>query len=134
MITIKNDGQTITETTYWATPHADKGLLYLSINAGALRLLVPAASAQLLSELPPVGTPCELTRSRLQGEEAYRLAWLDDPEEPYEVEIDVRQCDRRLASAENGRILTLICYTRGVGDGVREARREQIQIGREVAS
>lgn len=38
---IRNDGPVVVETDYWQTEHGQKGALYLSINAGAFRLLVP---------------------------------------------------------------------------------------------
>lgn len=44
MITIANDGQRLVETNYWTLPHAQRGLCYLTANAGALRLLVPVAA------------------------------------------------------------------------------------------
>ncbi len=135
MITIRNNGAIVLSTSYWRTEHARQGLLYLSINAATLRLLVPAATLALLEDLPPVGTPCEITRAVLDGRETYQLAWLDDPTQPYVVELDRRQCDRRLPVAEDGRVLELRCYVHGDGtDGVREVRREPIQIGAEIAS
>ena len=41
LITIENNGPGILSTNYWGTPHAEKGYCYLSINAGAFRLLGP---------------------------------------------------------------------------------------------
>ena len=135
MITIRNEGQVIVSTSYWSTEHARRGLLYLSINAGACRLLVPAVvTLQLLSDLPPVGTPCDLARAVLSGRATYQLAWDDGAPDPYVVEIDQRQCDRLLLRSENGRVLPLIWYSQGDGDGALEVRRESIQIGTEVAS
>jgi len=45
MITIANDGPDIASTNYWATDHARAGIVYLSGNAGAWRLLMPPAAA-----------------------------------------------------------------------------------------
>lgn len=42
MIHLVNDGPRLLRTSYWQTEHAARGYLYLSINAGAFRLLVPA--------------------------------------------------------------------------------------------
>ncbi|MDX9788933.1 MAG: hypothetical protein RBT11_19320 [Desulfobacterales bacterium] len=39
LIQISNDGPEILSTNYWETEHAKKGFLYMSINAGAFRLL-----------------------------------------------------------------------------------------------
>jgi len=43
MLYLKNHNQEITETNYWDTDQARKGILYLSWNGGAARLLVPEA-------------------------------------------------------------------------------------------
>ena len=127
MISISNDGPSIMSTTYWATEHARRGLLYLSINAGALRLLVPdAVRGELIGSLPPVGTECEAVISPA----TVRVVWLDDPEQPYEIEIDARQCDRRPLPEDDGRVLALVMYGRDGSDGVVEIRREAATIRR----
>ncbi len=41
LVSITNDGPGVLETTYWSTEHARKGLLWVSVNAGAVRVLVP---------------------------------------------------------------------------------------------
>lgn len=41
MIVIHNDGQLITDTNYWMTEQAQGGKVYCSLNAGAVRLLLP---------------------------------------------------------------------------------------------
>lgn len=38
---IENDGPLIVSTDYWRSEHGAAGALYLSVNAGAFRLLVP---------------------------------------------------------------------------------------------
>lgn len=135
MIAIQNEGASIASTTYWSTENAREGFLYLSINAATLRILVPMRTAVfLLAELPSVGTPCELHRSTLSGHETYQLLWLDDPEAAYAVEIDQRQCDRGVPAAEDGRVLSLVWYVAAGAEGVREVRREQIQLGAVEAS
>lgn len=137
-IDIHNAEQSITRTSYWRTPHARRGLLYLSVNAGAIRVLVPdAIRRELLSGLPPVGRPVTITRGEWQRRATYVLQW-DEPAEtglePYSIDIDQEQSDRRWPSAEDGRIVPLIWYTAVGVWGVHEARREQVQIGEVVAS
>lgn len=134
MIEVVNEGPAIVRTSYWRTEHAKRGLLYLSINAATLRLLVPPPVQGLLAELPPVGTPCELVRSVLVGRETYQLAWLDDVDSPYVVEIDQQQCDRGWPTAEEGRVLSLVWYGRVGVWGVVEQRRERVQLGEDVVS
>src|ERR1700744_5802447 len=41
MITIANDGQNLITTNYWDSEYAKMGLIYLTWNAGAARLLLP---------------------------------------------------------------------------------------------
>lgn len=40
-LTINSDGEKIVSSNYWDTSHAQQGLFYLSVNAGAFRLLIP---------------------------------------------------------------------------------------------
>lgn len=139
MITIASNGPAIATTNYWSTEHAKRGLLYLSINAGTLRMLVPRASQHMLDDLPPVGRAVTLIRSTLHGKETYLLEW-EEPRhtglDPYVVEIDQEQYDRRIPDDEDGRVLPLVWYVQAQGSsiGVREARRERVQISKVVAS
>lgn len=129
-ITNSNDGSAVISTTYWSTDHARAGLLYLSINAGAVRILVPRSATTLLADLPPVGTEVELRR-RVEGERTMlQILYLDIPTEPYEVAIDQRQSDRWIAAEDLGRVLPLIWYGEGEGEGVVEVRRETIAVVR----
>lgn len=137
MIEIVNDGPAITSTSYWSTEHARRGLLYLSINAATLRILVPTKIVHVLGALPPVDRPVALSRSTWQGRSTYVIQW-DEPAEtgldPYSIDIDQAQCDRGLSADEDGRILSLVWYTPVGVWAVHAARREQIQIGEVVAS
>ncbi len=127
-------GPVIVSTSYWRSQRAQQGLLYLSINAATLRLLVPPALLDVIGELPPVGTHCDLVASVQQGRGTYVLTWHDDPVSPYSIEIDQVQCDRPVTSANDGRVMPLIWYVPGDGpDEVREVRRESIQLGEQVA-
>jgi len=107
-VTVQNLGAELVSTSYWSTPHAQQGLLYVTINAATLRVLVPAATRALLAELPAVGTTCDLTSATLEGHETYQLTWRDDPDDPDIVEIDQAQCDRPIPAADAGRVLPLI--------------------------
>lgn len=128
MIETTNDGPRLVSTTYWSTEHARRGLLYLSVNAGAVRLLVPDAASYVLDELPEEGTPATLGRGRWQGREVYRLTWLDDPTDPYVVEIDARQADRLLPASEAGRLVPLVWYRQEGQRGAQEVRRETVEV------
>lgn len=52
MITITNNGPLIKRTNYWNSQYAKWGAIYLSLNAGAWRILVPPAqAAAMLAEM-----------------------------------------------------------------------------------
>lgn len=121
MITIANDGTRIASTNYWQTEHAAKGLVYLSVNAGAVRLLVPRG-------WPDLDNP-RVVRVTLQiiGAPAVGVAHIlleDGSHDPGYLTIDARQCDRAMPAADAGRELPLLVY--GPGDdatGVRLVRK-----------
>jgi len=85
----------------------------------------------LLEQLPPAGTPAELhhERDRHRGTECYQLVWLDEPTQPYAINLDTRQADRRIPARERGSVVPLIWYRPGSGpEDVVEVRRETITI------
>ena len=107
MLTITNHGQVLTSTNYWDSPHAQAGLLYLSGNAGALRLLVPGPSEGMLAEMR-TGTAVTIEpSSNAQG--CYDVIFEDGSSTPFFVGLDRRQMDRKM---ESGRDVPLIVYTR----------------------
>ena len=122
---IENAGPVVLRTDYWATPHAARGYVYLSANAGTVRLLIPPAALPILAEVPPVGTPATLQREHGR----YVLAWEDgNPEGPYVLEIDERQADRRIPASDRGRKIPLVWYVRAEAVSAREARREEVTL------
>ena len=131
---ITSSGPVITRTTYWQSPEARCGYLYLSTSHETLRILVPPAAEHVLTELPPIGTLVDLRRGTRDGYETYRLTWLSDPAAPHVIEIDLRLCDRRWPDDEDGTVAMLIWYTAGDGYDVQERRRELVQIGEVIAS
>lgn len=123
-VTVTNDGQRVLSTNYWSTPHAARGLLWLSWNAGALRVLIPPAAEHLLQELPPPGTPVTYH----QRQATRTLLYEDDPEQPYAVEVDARQCDRTLPPSDDGKVASLLWYGQEGEQGVRLLREERLTI------
>lgn len=119
MITIRSEGPRLLSTNYWSTEHARRGLAYLSVNAGAFRLLLPAALVtSVLTEIaaaPLVATV--ITRGRLpSGAEAYEVLWDDGSDEPFSLTVDVRQADRLVPASETGRAVALALYGPGPSD------------------
>lgn len=131
---ITSSGPAITRTTYWYSPEAHRGCLYMSTNHETLRILVPPVAEHMLAELPPIGTTADLRLSTRDGYEMYRLTWHRDHRVLHVLEIDLRLCDRRWPDDEDGTVAKLIWYTAGEADAVYERRRELVQIGEVVAS
>lgn len=114
MIHIENDGPRIVSTDYWQSEHAARGLVYLSVNAGAVRLLVPHGWPDLESE--------RVTRASVQIVGAPRVGVAhivleDGSSDPAFLTVDARQCDRALPASEVGRRVTLLVYGPGHADG-----------------
>jgi hypothetical protein len=96
MIKIENNEQEIISTNYWQTEHAMRGLFYLSINAGAFRLLVPDSwipeAAEWMSAKEVV-----ISRGSWPAQnksDAMEILFEDDSDKPYAINIVSEQIDR----------------------------------------
>lgn len=115
MLTIENQGQAIKATNYWDSEHARRGLLYLSWNAGAGRVLIPDAAKAMLRELKGAS---EVIVSRgpwadQGGLEAIELLWEDGSDSPFSVHLVAEQCDRLIPDYEQGGGFVVTVWTRG---------------------
>lgn len=105
IIVIKNDGPEITETNYFETANARRGALYLSVNAGAFRLLVPRS---MEGEIREFETAREIVVSRgprpdVGQRDAIEILFDDHTPTPYAVHIGANQVDRMPAASDAGR-------------------------------
>ncbi len=98
MITIANAGPDIAATNYWDTEHAHAGLVYLSGNAGAWRLLVPPAAAWMLPEMRTAGR-ATIERS-VRDPRFWDIVFEDGSDSPFSISIDKRQLDRALTAGD----------------------------------
>jgi hypothetical protein len=114
-VRIDNNGAEIVSTDYWLSEHARRGLLYLSGNAGVLRLLVPQAAHTMLAEMR-TGKRVTIEKS-ISVHGHWDIVFEDGSSTPYAVTIDPRQIDRQLQPGrsrlavwtESGRVLDLDC-------------------------
>lgn len=90
---ITNDGQSITSTDYWATPAARRGFAFLSLNAGAMRLLVPQPMQHMLPEM--LTETVVITRGQIVLEarqrEAVEVMFEDQSDNPFALHIVAEQ-------------------------------------------
>lgn len=115
MLTIINSGQAIASTNYWDGEHARAGLLYLSWNAGAGRLLIPDAAKGILREFRGAS---KVLVSRgpwtdQGGREALELLWEDGSDDPFCVHLITEQCDRLIPQEQQGGGFVITAWTRG---------------------
>jgi len=125
-IEIGNNGQEITDTNYWYTPHAQKGHFYLSWNAGAARLLVPRSQLSTIDEMK-TGKLVIISRGEYENRDALELLFEDYTDTPYFITLVTDQTDRLLPASdagsefvfsvwtENGKQFTLKAMYRTVG-------------------
>jgi hypothetical protein len=114
LLTIRNDGQEIVETSYWDSAQCKSGYCYLSWNAGAGRLLLPDALAAALTDMRAAS--CVIVsrgRWREQGNrDALELLFEDGTDSPYCVHLVAEQTDRLLPDTDQGGGFVIIVWTR----------------------
>ncbi len=130
MLLIKNKGQAIAETNYWSSEHAANGLLYLSWNAGAARLLVPDAVKSMLAEMR--GARYVLVSRGPWFEHGNRdsleLLFEDGSDSPFCVHLVAEQTDRLLPEDNQGGGFMVAVWTRG-GEKLRLPGKYRVVAG-----
>ena len=115
MLSIQNAGPEIVSTNYWQTPYAAKGVVYLSINAGAFRLLLPPALETSLSDM----SAKEVIVSRGPWTEedqrdAIEILFEDGSSSPFVLLFGIQQIDRLPPATDEGRRdMALTVWTNG---------------------
>jgi hypothetical protein len=98
LLTITNHGPLITASSYWSSELAERGLLYLSINAGAFRLLVPLSQRRMISDMRPGARHVVVSALPADQWEPKKFAveWMveDGTDEPWSCHLSPGQIDR----------------------------------------
>jgi hypothetical protein len=85
-----NDGPLIASTNFWDSHRAKDGLLFLTYNAYAARLLVPDSQLQLLAEMR-TGKYVIISagpRAGKSGRDGVELMFEDDTDSPFALTLD----------------------------------------------
>jgi hypothetical protein len=109
---IENDGPRILSGDFWDSDMARRGFFFMSVNAGAARLLVPDCRAD---QVPDMSTAKLVVISRGPGmgrRDMFELLFDDDSEEPYALHFGVQQIDRLIPARENGQELAFTAWGR----------------------
>ena len=104
-IQIENDGPDIARTNYYDSPNARAGYFYLSINAGAFRLIIPDSQLQVMAELI-TGKEVIVSRGPWPDQnrsDALELLFEDGSQNPYCLHLVPQQCDRLPGAKDTGK-------------------------------
>lgn len=98
IITIANHGPLIVASSYWQSEAAQHGKLYISVNAGALRLLVPLSQRQAISDMRPGARHVVVSMLPVAQwrEGKYAVEWMveDGTDSPWSCHLSPGQIDR----------------------------------------
>jgi hypothetical protein len=114
-IQIRNDGQAIVASNYWDTDFADAGKAFLSVNAGAFRLMVPDNQTAALADMR-TGKLVIISRGPWPTEnraDAIEVLFDDGSDNPYAIHIGTEQIDRLPLDANVGQQVMCTVWTRG---------------------
>jgi hypothetical protein len=113
LIEVSNHGPLLTATNFWESPLAERGLIFCSVNAGAIRVLLPPARYGDLNDMRPARY-CILTRGPWpeQGKaEGIEIMWEDGTDAPYALHLTPESFDLLPAEPEPGREWVLTAWT-----------------------
>jgi hypothetical protein len=115
MLHFTNDGQRIVQTNYWDIEHAKRGLVFLSWNAGAGRLLVPdGLKSSLLREIRSAKFVIVSRGPWLEHgqQDALEILFEDNSDSPYAIQLLASQTDRLLPEHNQGGGFDVVIWTR----------------------
>lgn len=103
---IENHGPMITASNYWQSEAAQAGKLYLSVNAGCFRLMVPDNQRGIISDMR-LGAK-HIVVSYLSGEwhdGQFAVEWLaeDGTASPWSCHLSPGQVDRKAGRDDTGK-------------------------------
>jgi len=114
-IWVQNDDAEIVSTNYWKSSMAEKGFYFLSINAGAFRLLVPERLKPVIQELRSAQY-CIISKGPSLSPlypYAIELLFEDNTSTPYHLILCERQLDRNPSGSDAGRVFKFSVWTKG---------------------
>jgi hypothetical protein len=123
LLRIENDGPLVANTNFWSTAAAKAGKFFLSINAGAFRLLVPSQHQGALREMRSAHTVV-VSRGPWPAQrlaDALELLFDDGSEDPFSLHLSPEACDRLLPDTDSAREWTCSVWVHLVGERCRQA-------------
>lgn len=105
IIQVSNHGPLILSTNYWDSELASSGKLFVSINAGAIRILLPPARYGDMAEMR-TGKECVLSRGPWPAQrlpEGIEIMFDDGSDSPYALHLSPESFDLLPAAPEPDR-------------------------------
>ena len=105
LITVQNHGALILQSNYWESDLAQGGKVFCSVNAGAIRILLPPARYGDLADMR-TGKYCILSRGPWpdQGKaEGIEIMWEDGSDSPYALHLTPESFDLLPGEPKAGR-------------------------------
>jgi hypothetical protein len=133
IISVQNHGPLIVASNYWASDLAAAGKLWVSVNAGAIRVLLPRARWSDVNDMRQAKY-CVLSRGPWPAEgqpEGIEIMWEDGSDAPYALHLTPASFDVLPGEPEAGREWVLSVWTEK--DGVPHKAIERICHWRRVA-
>jgi len=112
LITVQNQGQALIGSNFWDSEHARNGLYYLSSNAGAFRLLVPALHKSAVAEFKSARDVI-LSRGiwvEKGRREALEILFDDETDTPFSLCLDARMLDRLPDANDENKEFVFMAY------------------------
>ena len=109
-IIVENNGQQITSSNYWGSDLDRAGTLYVSPNAGAIRLLLPRGWEDALNDMR-TASHVIVSRGPMQSIDCTELLFDDGTQEPYAIQLDCRQWQHLPTAADATQEWTFTAWT-----------------------
>jgi len=111
----ENEGPELIRSDYWETNDAKKGFFFLSINAGAFRLLVPQNKEEFIEEFR-TGEYCIISKGASKMSNhlfMIELVFEDHSVAPFQLTLSPGQIDRSPSNTDSGHKFKLSVWTKG---------------------
>lgn len=96
IIEISNHGQLITATNYWSLPMEAAGKVFCSVNAGAIRVLVPRVHRRIIDEMRRGSKYAVLSRGpwpAMELADAVEIMLEDGSDDPFALHLSPESFD-----------------------------------------
>jgi hypothetical protein len=105
VIQITNHGPLIASTNYWSLALEEAGKIFCSVNAGAIRVLVPRVHRRIIDDMR-TGKHCVLSRGpwpAMNLPDAVEIVWDDGSDDPFALHLSPESFDLLPAAPTEGK-------------------------------